>query len=171
MRKTLKLASISLTGAWIACGLTGCNTCHYATLPAVGPDPTAQTQGHRHGWLEVYTASANTACGQSTLQPSYTDYTIYLDDSWFCVRVHNSRNGDPARPKSVKLPAGTFNVSAQAKDANGGTFNLVIPAVIEAGRATTMHLDGEWRPWDLGASAQLVRLPSGEPVGWSASND
>lgn len=171
MRKTLKLASSSLTSALIAFGLTGCNTFHYTTLPAVGPDPTAQTEGHRHGRLEVYTAYANTASGQPTPQPTYTDYTIYLNDSWFCERVHNSRNGDKARPKPVMLPPGTYNVSAQGKDANGGTFNLVIPAVIEAGRATTMYLDGEWRPRDLGANAQLVRLPSGEPVGWSASNN
>jgi hypothetical protein len=118
--------------------------------------------------LEVYTAQANPAGSRRTQQQAHTDYTIFLDDTWFSERVHNSRNADQASPQLVTLAPGTYNVSAQASDAKGGAFNIVVPVVIEAGRTTKVYLDGEWRPRDLSTSAQLVRLPTGEPVGWSA---
>ena len=168
MRKKLNFANVSLTGALLAFGLTGCGTFHYTALPAVGPDPTSQTEAHRRGRLEVYTAYANPAGSRPMLQPAHTDYTIFLNDSWFAERVHNYRHADQAQPKLVTLPPGTYDIWAHASDTNGGSFAVVMPVVIEAGRATQVYLDGEWRPRDLGTGDQLVRLPTGEPVGWSA---
>jgi len=160
--------AISLASVLLSFGLTGCNTFHYTALPAVGPDPAAQAEAQRHGHLAVYTACASPAGSQPAPQPACTDYTIFLDDSWFCERVHNSRSAAHASPKLVKLEPGTYDISAQASDAKGGTFAVVMPVVIQAGHTTKVYLDGEWRPGDLGRDAQLVRLPTGEPVGWSA---
>ena len=159
---------VSLASALTAFGLTGCSSFHYTALPAVGPDPTAQNGAQRHGRLEVYTAYATRTDNQYKLPSAHTDYTVFLDDTWFSKRVHNSRNVDHGRPQLVMLSPGTYNVSAQASAANGATFHIVLPVVIEAGRITKVYLDGQWRPRDLSTSAQLVRLPSGEPVGWSA---
>ena len=117
--------------------------------------------------LEVYTAGMKAVDNRVPLQPAHTDYTISYDQ-WFFERVYNVRSQDDARPKFVSLEPGTYFLNAQANNTNSGTFNIIAPVVIKAGETTKVYLDGGWRPRDLSPGAQLVRLPTGEPVGWYA---
>lgn len=171
MKTIMKTKTLfSLASALTIFGLAGCGTFHYEALSPVGPDPTAIIEAQRQGVLEVYTADVNPASSRLPLQSAHTDYTIFLNDGWFSKRVHNARNMSDARPKLVELAPGTYNIEAQARDANQGTFTIVVPVVIEAGRTTKVYLDGEWSPRDSSTTAKLVRMPTGQPVGWRASN-
>ena len=158
---------ISMASVLPMFGLVGCSVFHYVALPPVGPDPTASTGAQRKGMLEVYTADTKPVGNRLPPQLAHTDYIISYDE-WLCERVHNVRSQDDARPKLVSLEPGTYTIEAQASNTNSGTFNIMTPVVIQAGRTTKVYLDGEWRPRDLSMAAQLVRLPTGEPVGWYA---
>jgi hypothetical protein len=158
---------ISMASVLTLFGLAGCSVFHYVALRPVGPNPTAPIEAQQQGILEVYTADTKPVGGQFPREPLHTDYTISCD-TWFCERVHNVRSQDDARPKLVSLEPGNYTVEAQASNTNSGTFATMVPVVIKAGRTTKIYLDGEWQPGGPSMGAQLVRLPTGAPVGWYA---
>ncbi len=171
--------AIPLAGALIVFLLAGCGTTpQLVVLPTVGPDTFASPQSQRSGFLQVYSARvtadtdanfdeffANDDFGgnQFPVEPAHTDYTIYTQAGQVFERVHNARNLDDPQPSLVTLPGGTYKIEAQKKDANPGTVPVVVPVIIEAGRVTQVHLDGDYRtharPATLPVSTDFSKIP------------
>jgi len=139
--------------------LTGCGTTpQIAVLAPVGPNSAAPPEPEHMGVLQVYSARplavtdvnfeeffANDDFGgnEFPVEPAHTDYTICKQDGQVLEHVRNARNLDDPQPALVTLPEGEYNIKAQAKDANPGTFAVMVPVIIETGRATQVHLDGD----------------------------
>jgi hypothetical protein len=154
-------SAIPLASALIVFLLAGCGTTpQLVVLPTVGPDTVASPQTQSSGVLQVYSARApadtdmnfdeffaNDDFGGNSfpVEPAHTDYTIYTQAGQVFQRVHNARNLDDPQPSLVTLPGGTYRIEAQMKDANPGTVPVVVPVIIEAGRVTQVHLDGNYR--------------------------
>ncbi len=134
-------------------------------LGMVGPGPNAPSVPPPTGALKVYTA---VKCYPYDHQFFYahTDYGVYAMDDHRVKSVRNAASFLDLNPAIVALPAGTYHVVAWAKG-----YDLVrVPVVIEAGRLTTVNLeDGVPKPAPSGKAGDLVRMPDGRIVGWSAS--
>jgi hypothetical protein len=83
--------------------------------------------------------------------------------------VSNSHSPSDGTPALVTLPPGTYHVEARAQDYAGVTTRATVPVVVEAGRVTAVHLEGDWKPAGHPKASELVRLPNGHAVGWRAS--
>ena len=70
-------------------------------------------------------------------------------------------------PALVSLPAGKYILLADDQ----GYGRLKIPVVVRPRQITTLHLDGAWEPPAHASSADVVQLPNGEYIGWSALAD
>ena len=125
---------------------------------AVGPDLALKQK--QSGFLSVFSSTAwmRDSDGPSLL--GHTDYEIISTDYSFHEIV---RNGD-TEPARVLLPAGNYIVEAESD-----IVGLVrVPVVIKAGRTTILYLErekdsqGAFADRDL---TELVRLPSGQPIG------
>jgi hypothetical protein len=128
----------------------------------VGPAFAAANQEH-NGFLTVYSATEWTANDDSPDLLSYTNYQIDAADGTLLQEV---TNGD-YEPTRVTLPRGTYTVVAWS-DTSG---EVSVPVAIEAGRTTVVHLEmeKEWKEASIGIrSADLVRLPNGQPIGFRA---
>ncbi len=68
-------------------------------------------------------------------------------------------------PDNVRLPAGNYNIVAESTCCG----LVTVPAVIERGKTTTVHLDRNWWPRIKTSAKELVYLPGGGAVGWSLS--
>lgn len=152
-------SAFPLAGALTVFALAGCGTTpQLVVLPPVGPDSPAPVEPGPVGVLQVYSARvpentdvnfqeffANDDFGANRfpLEPAHTDYTIYTPAGQVFEHVRNARNLDDAQPALVTLPGGAYNIEAEAKDAGPGTFSVVVPVTIQAGRATHVHLDGD----------------------------
>lgn len=163
--RTWSKAAIPLAGALTAFVLAGCgSTSGLVVLPPVGPDAMAHTttppDPQHLGILRVYSARgpadkdvnfqeffANDDFGGNRFprEPAHTDYTIFTEDGQVFARVHNARNPSDPQPTAETLPAGTYKIEAQAKDADPGNIAVLVPVTIQAGRVTQVHLDGDWR--------------------------
>ena len=74
---------------------------------------------------------------------------------------------DDQEPTHVILPKGTYTVVARS-DTSG---KVSVPVAIETGKTTVLHLEREkdWKDVAAGIrSADLVRLPNGQPIGFRA---
>lgn len=136
-----------------------------AVRETVGPRIAAAADGQA-GYLTVYSASIwITPPGDEVIPSvlSYTDYDVRsLDGSLFEHVV----NGDE-EPVRVTLPKGRYIVAAES-DAGS---SVSVPVAIETGRSTIVHLDQEQeakRAFAGIVSADLVRLPNGQPIGFRA---
>ena len=114
------------------------------------------------GFLMVYSATAWTTGDDDddSRQLKHTDYDINAPDGKLFEHVTNADE----EPPRVNLPAGNYSVLAQSDTA--GT--VVVPVVVKTGRTTVLHLErGKDRDiaGDVG-SADLVRLPNGQPIGF-----
>ena len=151
--------AIPLAGVLAMMVLAGCGaTSELAVHPPVGPDSTAPLDLEPLGVLQVYSAKlpadtdvnfqeffANDDFGGNRfpLEPAHSDYTISTRAGQVLARVHNARGLNGAQPTLVTIPAGAYKIEAQAKDTNPGTFPVVVPIIIQAGRTTRVYLDGE----------------------------
>jgi hypothetical protein len=125
----------------------------------VGPSLAVTNQEH-NGFLTVYSATEWTTYDDGPLL-SYTNYQIDAADGTLFQEV---TNGD-YEPTRVTLPKGTYTVVAWS-DTSG---EVSVPVAIEAGRTTVVHLEMEkdWKEASAGIrSADLVRLPNGQPIGF-----
>jgi hypothetical protein len=142
--------------------LVGCSTTPVAVAP-VGPNPAGLNNHAANGQLEVYSALVGRSEGNNPAWFQHADYTIYDQNGNRVRYVMNTTGNYSKRPTVVSLPPGNYIVKTRAKD----YFRVTVPVVIASGRTTRVHLDDSWRP-EATASAALVTLPSGNPVGWNA---
>jgi hypothetical protein len=97
----------------------------------------------------------------------HSDYRILTKDDKLVQTVHNDNGTSAGGPKAVLLPAGQYQVVAQAN----GYGAVTVPVVIGINQTTTVHLEGG-NPWGSkvpSEQANPVRLPDGEIVGWRAN--
>src|SRR6266516_1993685 len=128
----------------------------------VGPGPTVVNEEH-DGFLTVYSATAWTTDDDGPSLLKYTNYRIDAADGTLFKKVPN----DDQEPTRVILPKGTYTVVAQS-DTSG---MVSVPVAIETGKTTVVHLEREkdWKEAPVGIrSADLVRLPNGQPIGLRA---
>jgi len=160
---------LALAGAGMV--LSGCATGdHEVVLASVGPGPLARVNpSATNGTLVVYSAHEHNANFNSR-DPSrqeFSDYQILSAPGEFRQMVHNDSGTILQRPVEVELPAGSYEVVAQAN----GYGTVRVPITIEAGRDTVLHLEGDVKwPSQFGLNAtNAVCLPHGEIVGWRSS--
>jgi hypothetical protein len=128
----------------------------------VGPGLAIVNQEH-NGFLTVYSATTWTTDDDGPSLLSYTNYQIDSADGTLFKEVPNGQQ----EPTRVILPKGTYTVVAQS-DTSG---MVSVPVAIEAGKITVVHLEREidWKEASAGIrSADLVRLPNGQPIGFRA---
>ena len=118
------------------------------------------------GYLKVFTATEDHNDGDTHYFP-HTSYTIYSDDGKTVVKkVPNAIGVHDEDPSLVQLSAGTYVVRAKAE--NSGMVKIAV--IIKPGQLTKVNLehDGKYRI-PPGNTADLVRLPNGQVVGWRAT--
>jgi hypothetical protein len=128
----------------------------------VGPSPTVVNEEH-NGFLKVYSATASMVDDDGPSLLKYTNYRIDAADGTIFREVAN----DDQEPTRVILPKGTYTVVARS-DTSG---MVSVPVAIETGKTTVLHLEREkdWKEAPAGIdSADLVRLPNGQPIGFRA---
>jgi hypothetical protein len=139
-----------------------------AVLVPVGPPPFAQAGQAPEGDLVVYSASDTGGPGDPDGCIHHSDYRICSAEGKQFKYVNNWIGTFIQDPAVVSLPSGRYSVVARAS-ADG---TVTVPVIIEAGKTTSVHLDGS-KPPDgrKGAESELVRLPDGRIVGWRARTD
>ena len=128
----------------------------------VGPGLAVVNQEH-NGFLTVYSATAWATDDDGPSLLSYTNYQIDAADGALFKDVPN----DDQEPTRVILPKGTYTVVAWS-DTSG---EVSVPVAIETSKITVVHLEREkdWKEASAGIrSADLVRLPNGQPIGFRA---
>jgi hypothetical protein len=157
-----------LLGAGVVSLLVGCSSTPVALAP-VGPNPVGSQRTASKGELQVFSSLVEQSDDQNqgSKDPvwyQHTDYRIYDLDGKLVKRVDNTIGHYEQAPRVVALPAGKYLVKAQAKD----YLWVEVPVTIKPGRTTRVHLDDKWKlPADT-PKRELVSMPNGYPVGWSA---
>ncbi|MDB6122805.1 MAG: hypothetical protein JWQ71_1798 [Pedosphaera sp.] len=134
-----------------------------AVLP-VGPAPREEIKSSNEGFLMVYSAWS-----LFNDYPSSTDhhsrYTITSDDGKLNKEVQNHIDRFDEGPIRLPLTPGSYKVSARS--AHSG--RVVVPVIIKERQTTVVYLDGS-SPSDVvqAHAANMVKLPNGQIVGWSA---
>jgi hypothetical protein len=157
------------TSLWVgicAASLLAACVTQTVSVPPVGPGPAAASGNELGtGRLAVYSAWSVL---DNYLQRNHSGYTIYSANGDKVKWVSNGVEGDynVTTPPSINLPAGRYNVRAQA-----GQYGwITVPTVIRAGQTTIIYLDGERHPIDSFAGQKnVVKLPNGEVIGWAAA--
>jgi hypothetical protein len=174
---------LALAGA--AVYLTGCaSTPRTVVVTPVGPAPAGVSQKTGDGSLLIFSARAranvdvntetwlwNNDYGKNAFlyEPAHSDYTIYTRDGYVFKHVANASDPNDDMPAIVTLPAGLYQVEAQAIDCDSSRVNVLMPVVIKPGQTTLAHLEGDWRPEGEYGQTELATLPCGQPIGWRAS--
>lgn len=139
------------------------------TLDPVGPPPVLVEPGHPpDGSLAVYSAwdSGSPADQSDVAVNHHSDYKIYSSDGKLFKTVNNFAGTFVEDPATVSLLPGHYTVVARAAALGFAT----VPVVIEAGKTTSVYLDGsEFQPAGKNSPADFVRLPGGTAVGWRAN--
>ena len=117
--------------------------------------------GAASGTLVVYSATYPSTLEESEY-PAHTDYTVATSSDTVMERVSNRTGSFDKRPASVNLPAGEYHVHAQFS--RGGF--VTVPVVIQAGKTTTVALDGSPVPPSETAAPAPIRGPDGSLIGW-----
>lgn len=172
---TLLLAVIPLAGC-----ASGNSTLALRQTVGPGPAPTGRPVSGKEGALRVFSArqSAYIDLNEAVFRenndfgrndflyvPAHTDYSIYSQGGRFIERVRNSRDQNDAVPTLVTLPAGSYEVKAEAEVAGSST-TVLLPVKIVSGQDTLAHLEGDWKPGVRAPESELVRLPDGQIIGW-----
>jgi len=129
----------------------------------VGPSPGVAVNEADNGFLTVYSSTEWTTDDDGPSLLGYTNYEIDSADGRLFEEVSNGK----FEPTRVILPKGAYTVVAES--ATSATVR--IPVAIEPGKMTVLHLETErdWNKASVGIrSADLVRLPNGQPIGFRA---
>jgi hypothetical protein len=136
----MKTQIISLIGAAIIPLLSGCVSGATALKP-VGPGVTSSVKANPQGRLQVYTP---TQVAEDYFRGNFTQltgYDIRNESGNRLMSVANQASSAEGSPDQVMLPPGTYTVVADS-----GDYGLVtVPVVIQSGKTTTVHLDGDAR--------------------------
>jgi hypothetical protein len=119
---------------------------------------------NRPGGLVVYSETYSPTLEQSEYS-AHTNYTIANVDDHIIEHVTNATGSFNSRPARVSLSAGEYHVRAQYI---GGRF-VTVSVIIEPDKTTVVDLDGEVVPQEKAVAREIVRLPNGRVVGWSAT--
>ena len=101
---------------------------------------------------------------------AHTDYALIASDGKVYRKVQNSRGTNDGEPAVVTIPAGTYQVKAEAEDFGADTFPITISVRVEPGQTTTIFLSQEWE-WTVPKTQENtgVQLPNGRIIGWRAA--
>lgn len=145
--------------------LTGCVTTTALVISEpVGPEPRVEAGSRPRGTLVVYTAW-DIYPGAEPDQRYREDYVLSWPGASRVEKVGNHAGTFDEGPVSVSLPPGAYQVKARA----AGHGRVTATVVIEAGRTTTLWLDGSVPGHAGAAAADQVRLPGGPVLGWRAA--
>jgi hypothetical protein len=153
----MKMKCIVFLGTTIIPLLAGCAS-----------EPGSHAQAIPKGYLEVFTATQKSTPFASDDPTSFDLHSGYdIDDlsgkNVLFVANHDSNMDE--WPDVVTIPAGNYNIVARSTWCG----QVVVPVVVQEGKRTEVHLDGNnWEPGRNVSSNQVVYLPNGQAVGWSS---
>lgn len=163
-----------LNSCFVAVGvialLTGCAT--PVALRPIGPNPNENVGAAGVGELQVFsrmtTVSDDENLAESGIPPwrQHTAYNIYAQNGGLVEHIGNSAGHYEEKPSVVSLTPGQYLIKAQASD----YLMVTVPVTIEAGRVTSVHLDGDWAVPRGAHFKQVVTAPDGTPIGWRAKS-
>lgn len=160
----MKMKLIALFGAGIIPCLAGCISNPVALAP-VGPDAISQALPGPQGYLEVFTATQTVDVDFESYFNPHMSYQINDAFGKSIKFVPNHTSAMDELPDQVTLAPGNYTIAAEST-----WCGLVeVPVVIQRGKTTVVHLDGNWWHPSHAATNQLVYLPNGQTVGWSGS--
>jgi len=133
----------------------------------VGPAPAmaAAAASNPSGTLMVYSAFETNSLGASPFNDvrMHTAYEIYSDKGALLYKIENHAGGLGEAPSPVKLSPGIYRVVARSN----GHGPVSVSVRIENNLVTAVHLDSDGPA--IATSAEPVRLPTGEVVGWNGA--
>jgi hypothetical protein len=147
--------------------LSGCST-PLILDHAVGPNPSSVSNAAANGELQVFTMTERTDDVGFAFPFSHrTAYAIYSSGGKPIKHVIDNNCGHfDDTPRVISLAPGIYSIKAyMSKDLGQRT---VLGVLIEPGRKTEVHLDGQWQSPSNVSQNQLVRAPNGFVVGWMA---
>jgi hypothetical protein len=153
-------AVVALAGCLMVAG------CATQTLQTekVGPSSGVAREAAGEGRLIVYSATEQVVRADVAYQV-HSSYQIYREDKSLLKTVRNHRDDQDETPELVSLPAGSYTVKARA----AGAGLVAVPVLVQDVKTTEVHLQGSWKPAAAPRSdAELVRLPTGQCIGWRA---
>ena len=153
------------TTVWVA----GCVSAGRVTvLPAVGPPPFETGYALADGRLAVYSAFDPGATSDPDASIHHSGYRIYSVDGKQLRYVKNWVGSFNEEPEIVSLAPGRYSVVARAT----GSEIVKVPVTIEAGKITSLRLDGsKLNQGRRTSTSDFVRLPGGLIVGWAAKEN
>src|SRR6266436_4130989 len=168
MRRRLSKIALRCAAAGLTVVLSACAAGRRSVaLAPVGPPPLAHATRAHEGRLMVYSALDIGIPGGRDYVHYHSGYRIYSVDGKPLKYIAN-RVGASEEPGVVSLPPGRYTIVARA--AAFGT--VTVPVVIEAGKTTSVHLDGS-EP--IGSSenseSRFVSLPDGLIIDWRAKDE
>lgn len=154
-----------VTGAILGAGCTTAT----AVRTAIGPDPGVARNDSGEGVLRVFSKKVKDEnVGFSFPHTERTDYSVYDAEGREVKLVADNNKGEfEDEPRRIHLRAGKYTVKALAAVGYGEW--LSVPVVVEAGKTTEVHLNGQWKAPDSTWGEDLVFSPSGLPMGWRAN--
>jgi hypothetical protein len=156
--------------AAIVLALAGCASSPVVLAP-VGPNPDSRVSVASEGALQVFSRLVAQSDDQNQAGDGvpawyqHSDYDIYDLHGKRVKHVDNAVGHYDAAPRVVTLPPGQYIVVAASEEA----LQVNVPVEIERGRMSRVHLDDHWKTPANSPRVELVRMPSGNPVGWSAA--
>lgn len=153
-----------LSAALLAGLFSGCATAPTPLAGNVGPDLSVTPVSGPDGYLKVYTATQTVEVDFKADFKPHMGYQVTDTAGHKVEFVPNHTSNLDESPDVVALRPGSYDIVAES-----ATCGLLKVAVtIERGRTTIVHLDGS-SPFIAKAYAKdLVYLPNGQAVGWSA---
>lgn len=115
-----------------------------------------------YGSLRVYSATEPVYV-DSVEYKVHTPYTILNENGQLVDQVTNRLTETSEEPVRVKLPAGSYIVTALSDLAGLISFRVNV----EANLSSSVHIDGSWKmPDQLETQTQMIELPNGDIIGW-----
>ena len=141
-------------------------------LTPVGSPPHKAATDSPKGQLRVFSVWDVGNPGETSPYVTYhSGYRVYSPDGRLLRYVDNRASGagfTTGDPAAVSLEPGHYTVVAREQNSGG----VSVPVIIEAGKRTTVRLDGSKPdPANGIGGASVVRLPDGMIVGWSEPGD
>lgn len=165
MHKLQSLFAIALLALATACAFTPTPS---VVVAPVGPAPDRRLPAPAAtdvGYLEVRTAM-RAYVSEREMNRIHTAYGIYTPDGRRFKSVQNAQSLNSPEPQVIALPPGAYAIKAWAD----GLILVKVPIVIESQRLTRVNLEaGDAELAKQAKPEQLVRLPNGRIVGWSAT--
>ncbi len=134
-------------------------------LGPVGPAQRTVSVPSSTGTLVVFSElETRTRVGSDDL--NHSNYDIYASDGRKLRHVVNYVTPVLEEPASVSLAPGSYIVKTRAPKYG----RVAVSVIIEVDKTTAIYLDGTDLPSKQNASpSQLVSLPNGKVIGWSAT--